>query len=211
MARQSGGAGARGPAGGGAGGAPIDFGKIIDSFGELAGRSSYGPRELSCARCGARFTFTPAAQKYVHEARGVPVSKAAGAAYCDGCARARGAENRASRHRARARSALAAAAGAMALRPDDAGAALEVVGAHLAVLAFEPNVRSARRLVAIARRARRLDPGRPDALYWEGRALEAAGDPEAARAAYGAFLERARGRRHASARADAERRLGAPS
>lgn len=168
----------------------IDHAKVIDGFGDLVGRDVYEPREVRCGRCGRFFTFTAADQKYVHEVRGVPVKMAdRGAAYCDACVPLRAEENRTARRRSRSLRAIEEARARMELDPRDAAATLDVVRAHLAILEQQPSVRSAERLVVLARRARRLDPDRLEARYWEGRALEAAGQAQGAARALEAFIE----------------------
>lgn len=173
------------------GAVPIDHGRIIDGWGELAGVTHYQSHQRPCGSCGATFVFTARDQKYVREVRGVPV-KMDRVAYCSSCVRVRAAENRAHRARSHAQQLLRDARCIAEERTDDPNALLGVVAARLRLMDLEPNPHAASELVGLARRARRLDPACLDARYWEGRALLAAGHRDAAARALEAFVESSR-------------------
>jgi hypothetical protein len=138
--------------------APIDHSRLVDGFGEMQGRTDYEAFEANCARCGARFTLTAAAQKHVHEQLGIPIKRARGAGLCSTC---RAAAGKAKRARVEQDALVRAAERARAMsteRADHGGLLLEYVVAKLRVLEQSWSVRSAERLLGEVRRVAKLDP-----------------------------------------------------
>ena len=138
--------------------APIDHAALVDGFGEMLGRTEYEGFESRCAKCGATFTFTAAAQKYVHEQRGVPIKRARVAGLCPSCSAAAGKQRRARGERTELVRAAEAAKRASAEQPEHGGRLLEYVVAKLRVLEDGWSQRSAERLLGDVRRVARLDP-----------------------------------------------------
>lgn len=170
--------------------APIDHARIIDGFGELTGRTHYEDRQVRCGECGIAFTFTARDQKYVHEARGVPIKMAGHAAYCSACLPRRVAANRARRARDAARRLHEEALRAARERPRDPTALLGAAESHLRRLEHAPDRDRATEVVALARRARKIEPACVDTFLWEARGLIAAGHPRAAARALTTLLGR---------------------
>jgi hypothetical protein len=153
-----------------------------------------GPRKLDsggfyvtvrfpCGVCGEEFLLTPAAQKYILEERGVPRTHLGQAAFCATCLPLCGERNRIRR-----------ALGAIALERSAILRSLSVGPPTPELL-----IGSARTRVVLsavhssgdldgaitdARRARKIDPSRKDAMYWEARALELSGKSAEARALF---------------------------
>ena len=138
--------------------APIDQGRLVDGFGEKLGQTHYEGFESRCGKCGAAFWFTAAAQKYVHEQRGVPIKRASVAGLCPTCSVAAGKRRRARGDRAALVREAEAAKRASDERPEHGGLLLEYVVAKLRVLEQDWAPRSAERLLGDVRRVARLDP-----------------------------------------------------
>src|SRR5690349_7832468 len=65
----------------------IDHPKVTDGFNELAAHRVYRPLETFCGVCDVPTVVSPQEQKYLLEAKGVPVKGLrAGAAFCQSCA-----------------------------------------------------------------------------------------------------------------------------
>ena len=155
----------------------IDHTKVIDGFGELAGRHTYEPREVRCGLCGKPFVFSTKAQKYVHEVRGVPYKRAdSGAAYCATCLPRRVARNRAVRNEAAIAAAYVRALSAMEAAPDEVEAIFAVLEAAVAGLS--------------------RDLGERDDLLHPRRHRAAAGHGDDALGPESAFAQAACGRHH---------------
>lgn len=137
--------------------APIDHRRLVDGFGEMNGRTHYEGFESTCGRCGASFTFTAAAQKYVHEQRGVPIKRARSAGFCPACTRSAGKARRAKGELTELIRAAERARAAASERPEHGGRLLEYVVAKLDVLEQQWAPRSAERLLGDVRRVPRLD------------------------------------------------------
>jgi len=182
----------------------IDHTKVIDGFGELAGRHTYEPREVRCGLCGKPFVFSTKAQKYVHEVRGVPYKRAdSGAAYCATCLPRRVARNRAVRNEAAIAAAYVRALSAMEAAPDEVEAIFAVLEAAVALHRIRPSPTRADRLIALARRAGRIRPADATWRLWEARVQLLRGRLVAARRTLGIVIETSSG----SIRRAAERLL----
>lgn len=175
---------------------PIDHARIIDGLRELEGETHYQPREVKCGDCGVMFTFSPSAQRYVHEVRGVPVKMAErGSVFCARCVPPRAEANRARRRLNACLNAHSAAQVAWVERPDDVGAVLEAVRTGIAlreIQAGRAHPQGGEALIAMARRGARLEPTDPRWRYWEGRAQLAANHRERALATLRRFVDEAR-------------------
>jgi hypothetical protein len=65
----------------------IDHPKITDGFNELTAHRVYRPIETFCGICDVPIVVSPLEQKYLLEAKGVPVKGLrAGAVFCQSCA-----------------------------------------------------------------------------------------------------------------------------
>lgn len=137
--------------------APIDHGRLIDSFGERMGQREYVDREGICARCGARYPFGAAAQKYVHEQHGVPVSLGERAGLCPACRVSSRKRAQGSGERARLLRTMETARAAAAAQPAHGGLLLEYAVARLRLLEQSWSLRSAQLLLGELRRVARLD------------------------------------------------------
>lgn len=151
----------------------IDHGRIIDGFGELSEQVTYEAYEAQCGLCDARFVFSPQAQKYVHEVRGIPIKMARrGAAYCQRCV-----PEAAARHAARTKIAerqREVQRTTLALRehPDDPELRLQSVVSRIRLLELEPSRRSAMNISEALARLRRSNSESTELDRWEARMQE---------------------------------------
>jgi hypothetical protein len=137
--------------------APIDHGRLVDSFGEMQDRTHYEGFESSCARCGAGFTLTAAAQRHIHEELKIPIKRARAAGLCATCRATDGASKRSQASQDQLLRAAERAKAAASERPADAGLLLEYAVAKLRVLEQSWSQRSAERLLGEIRRVAKLD------------------------------------------------------
>jgi hypothetical protein len=138
--------------------APIDHGRLVDSFGEMQNQTHYEGFESSCARCGAGFTLTAAAQRHIHEELKIPIKRARAAGSCPTCRATAGVLERSQASQDQLLRAAERAKAAASERPGDAGILLEYAVAKLRVLEASWSQRSAERLLGEIRRVAKLDP-----------------------------------------------------
>ncbi len=172
-------------------GTPIDHSLIVDGFGEMDGRTIYEAYVTNCGRCGREFTFTPEAQKYVHEVRGVPIKMGRrGAAYCPNCANETAADNKARRELVKRMHIAEESAAACRERPDDFGLLLRHAINRVRLQEIEPSPKAAERIVGDLRRVQRTAPKSKavEALYWEARLYDILGDDARATDRYATFV-----------------------
>lgn len=144
-------------------------------------RYYYVDDERICVQCKEPFVFSAKEQKYWYETLRFWADSTA--IRCLDCRRKQ-------RSKAAIQRQLSAALAALAKSPDDPGHLLEVAEARVKYHeAFgSSDLHSG---LAAARRAFRLWPAEPRALFWEGRLQELAGRPDKARECYRRFVAEA--------------------
>jgi hypothetical protein len=138
--------------------APVDHSRLVDSFGEMRGRTHYEGFESNCAHCGARFSLTAVAQRHLHEQLGIPIKRAQVAGLCSTCRAAAGKTKRARVEQDVLVGAAERARAASTAKADHGGLLLEYVVAKLRVLEQSWSARSAEKLLGEVRRVGKLDP-----------------------------------------------------
>ncbi len=164
-------------------------------------RYFYEDIERTCVQCNRGFVFAAREQKFWYES--LQFNFASTAVRCVRCRKRQRSEKALAR-------ALQDAVGAVAEKPDDATALLQ-----LAEATAEHVERLGRgdldRAIAATRKAYRLHPELLEALYWQGRCQDLAGRRARGRAAMRLFLEAAEGRGRLRRMVKAAKRRLAPS
>ncbi len=143
----------------------------------------YADETRHCVQCQRSFTFSAREQKFWYES--LKFNFLSTAVRCAECRRKR--RNERSLH-----AALGIAVAQAEKTPDDPLAQVELACATVA-LRERYGQGNLNRAIAAARKAARLSPNLPEALYWEARCQGLAGRGDKARDLLVAFLERAKG------------------